>query len=131
MACILFVIAIIDWCTYQIPVFLNIILAVLGIISTVLDRENILNHLFGAILIDAVLSLFYYGTKKEAIGGGDIKLMAACGLIIGLRKIIVSLFFASFFAVIGQFILMKFFHANSVFAMAPYFAAGIFIAIFI
>ncbi len=134
MAAALVMISLIDWYTYQIPAWMNGGLMILGVAVTVLDGENFINHLIGSSLAGGILLILYYGTKKESIGGGDIKLMAACGLILGCQKIMMALFFASLLSSLTQFIRMKISHVKDKeykFAMAPYFTLGIFVAIFL
>lgn len=44
--------------------------------------------------------------KKEGMGGGDIKLMAACGLILGWQNILLSLFLAALVAMLAVLLVL-------------------------
>lgn len=124
----LLVIAIIDWYTYEIPLSINIFLGILGIIATVLDREQLVSHLMGAVFVSGILFSLYCMTKGTAIGGGDIKLMAASGLLIGWKKITMALFIGCIIGSIIHLIRMKRYHLSHIFAMGPYLSMGIFFA---
>lgn len=68
----------------QIPYTCSIIIAVLGIISIFTDSAPWHEHLLGAVVIAipfALLALF------GAMGGGDVQLMAAAGLLLSWRII--------------------------------------------
>ncbi len=61
-------------------------------------------HLIG-MLIGAVFYLFFYGFsfiayKKEGLGFGDVKLMAAIGLLLGYKKILIAILLSSVIAVL-------------------------------
>lgn len=131
MASILFLMAIIDEYTYEIPFLINVFLGILGIIATVLDREQLKSHLAGAILVSGILFILYCVTGGVGIGGGDIKLMAASGLLIGWRKIILALFIGCISGLLIQgirMIWMRKRNLHHMFAMGPYLAVGIFVA---
>lgn len=127
MASALLTLSIIDWRTYEIPVQINLFLAALGILATVLDVLHLVSHLIGAAAISVPLWLLYLLTKGAAIGGGDIKLMAACGLILGWQNIVLAFLLA---CILGSFIhllRMKLTGAGKTLAMGPYLSAGIFV----
>ena len=46
----------------------------------------------GAVCVSGILLVIYLISGGRAIGGGDIKLMAACGLILGWQLIILAIF---------------------------------------
>lgn len=45
--------------------------------------------------------------KKEGMGGGDIKLFAFLGLMLGIKLTLLTIFAASLFGLIGGLILLK------------------------
>jgi prepilin signal peptidase PulO-like enzyme (type II secretory pathway) len=57
----------------------------------------------GVLLVIGLLSIWIL--KKEGMGGGDIKLAAACGLYMGLERTVVSFFITSYLAFIIVMIL--------------------------
>ena len=66
--------------------------------------------------------IIYWITRGNGIGGGDIKLMAAAGLLLGWKEILLALVIGS---VAGSVIHLK---KDRVLAFGPYLALGIFFA---
>ena len=128
MVSALLTLSLIDWRTYEIPFGINVFLFILGVINTVLDRGNLLSHLIGAVCVSGFLGVLYLISGGSAIGGGDIKLMAACGLILGWKLIILAFLLACVIGSCVHLIRMKLKGADNVLAMGPYLSAGIFIA---
>lgn len=128
MASVLLVIGVIDERTGEIPFLLNIWLGVLGIIMTILDYEHFVGHLIGLFCVSLPLYLLYVLSGGNAIGGGDIKLMAAAGLLLSWQKCLLAFFGACILGAVIHVIRMKFFHAGRSLALGPYLAAGIFLA---
>ena len=79
MVSALLTLSLIDWRTYEIPFGINVFLLFLGIAATILDRGNFASHLIGAVCVSAFLEILFLVSGGSAIGGGDVKLMAACG----------------------------------------------------
>ena len=128
MASALLVISVIDERTFEIPVVLNVFLLVLGIAACVIDRAHLLEHLAGLVSVSLVLYLLYVGSGGRAIGGGDVKLMGAAGLIVGWKLIILAFFVGCILGAVLHVLRMKFSRAEHMLAMGPYLSAGIFIA---
>ena len=82
MTSALIVLSLIDWRTYEIPISVNVFLGILGIAAVVVQPEAWMTHLVGALCVSGILLVIYLVSGGRAIGGGDIKLMAACGLIL-------------------------------------------------
>ena len=87
----LVVITMIDWKTYEIPVGCNIVIFVLGIIRLALNPAHWLNYVLGFFVVSVFFLAIYYVSKGRAIGGGDVKLMAAAGFMIGFKNIILAM----------------------------------------
>lgn len=128
MASALLVLSIIDWHTYEIPFGINVFLFVLGIAMTILDRGNLVEHLIGMICVSGLLGILYLLTGGRAIGGGDIKLMFACGLILGWKLILLAFFLGCIIGSVVHIIRMSVKKAGRMLAMGPYLSAGIFLA---
>ena len=128
MTSALIVIAVIDERTYQIPVSQNLFLGLLGIIMTVYDFRHILSHIIGAVIVSLFLYGLYYFSSGKAIGGGDIKLMAYAGLLLGAKNIIFAFILACILGSVIHSIRMKVSKRNNLLALGPYLSAGIFIA---
>ena len=118
----------IDWRTFEIPFGINVFLGILGLVAVVLDKEEWLSHIIGAVCVSVFLLLLYVLTQGRAIGGGDIKLMAACGLLIGWQRIILAFLLGCILGSIIHIIRMKVRGEGHILAMGPYLAAGVFLA---
>lgn len=118
-------IAAIDLFVYEIPPELNGIIACLGILRIFTDFGHWPSYVTGSLFAGGIFLLVYLVTGKKGIGGGDIKLMAAAGLLLGAPKILYALFFGCVLAVLVQLPLKWFCKKNSTFALGPYLVAGI------
>ncbi len=125
----LLALSMIDFQTYEIPVGFNYFLLVLGIARVATDYRNWSLYVIGLFAVSIPLLLIYLLSKGRAIGGGDVKLMAACGLIIGWKLIIFAFLTGCILGSIIHVIRMKVSKANHVLAMGPYLSAGIVLAI--
>ena len=121
----LLVLSVIDWRTYEIPLGINIFIAVLGVINLLVHRDQWLTHVLGFFCVSVFLFLVYWLTKGKAIGGGDIKLMAAAGLFLGWKQVIVAFLFGCLYACVIHITRMRMKKADSVLALGPYLAGGI------
>ena len=125
---VLIVIAVIDWRTYEIPFGLNVFIAVLGVFNLVYHYTDWVNYLAGALSVSGFLLIVYLVTKGRGIGGGDIKLMAAAGLFLGYKNIVLAFVIGCVLGSVIHLLRMKVSKAEHVLAFGPYLAAGIFIA---
>lgn len=125
----LLVLSVIDFRTFEIPISINIFIMLLGIVRVGLDFENIFNYVIGFFSVSTPLLIIYLITKGRGIGGGDIKLMAVAGLILGFKLNILAFFMGAVFASIVHPIRMKCFGADRMFALGPYLALGLFISL--
>ncbi len=123
---ILTAIAVIDWRTYEIPVGLNIAILALGVAGTIADYRNVWYHLIGMVTVSGFLLLLYIVTRGRGIGGGDIKLMGAAGLLLGWKHIIFALVIGCVVGSVIHIILMKVKGKDRVLAFGPYLAVGLF-----
>lgn len=127
--CLLFsallALSVIDWRTYEIPVGFNYFIGVLGLIRLCTDLRNWHNYLIGALCVSLFLLLLYWITHGRAIGGGDIKLMAACGLLLGWKLIVLAFFVGCIVGAVIHVVRMKVSGAGKVLAMGPYLSIGI------
>lgn len=128
MASALLALSVIDWRTYEIPPCFNIFIGCLGLIQIMLDISHWYNYVIGGVSISTVLLLIFLISQGRAIGGGDVKLMAACGLLIGWQNIILAFFLGCIVGSVIHLIRMKVSKAGHMLAMGPYLAVGIFVA---
>ena len=127
MTTILIKISVLDEKTKQIPIKWNLLLMIIGILFTIMDKQHISSHLWGMMGMCTCLILLYIFSKGSAIGGGDIKLMGAAGLILGLEQSAYALLIACLLALVCHGVRMIKFGAEKVLAMGPYLSIGIWI----
>jgi leader peptidase (prepilin peptidase)/N-methyltransferase len=128
MASALLVLSVIDFRTYEIPFGINLFILALGLVRAATDFANILNYLAGLLAVSMVLAILYYATGGKAIGGGDVKLMAACGLLLGWKLIILAFLLGCVLGAVIHVIRMKISGEGRVLAMGPYLSMGVLIA---
>lgn len=128
MTSALLTLSLIDWRTYEIPPGINAFLFILGVAAAVLDRGNLLSHLAGMVCVSGFLGILYLMSRGRAIGGGDIKLMFACGLILGWKQIILAFLLGCIIGSVIHLIRIRVQGEGHVLAMGPYLSAGIFLA---
>lgn len=123
----LIALSVIDWRTKEIPVGFNIFILLLGLIRLVTDIGNWSQYVIGLFAVSGFLYLLLLFTKGRGIGGGDIKLMAATGLLLGWQLNIVAFLLG---CVIGSCIhlaLMAIKKVGRELAFGPYLSAGVFV----
>ncbi len=124
----LIALSMIDLRTYEIPVGFNVFIAILGLIRLATDYRNWSLYVIGAICISGFLYLIFVATRGRGIGGGDIKLMAACGLLLGWKQIILAFFLGCIIGSVIHLIRMKVSGEGHVLAMGPYLSIGVMIS---
>ncbi len=125
----LLTLSVIDWRTYEIPVGINIFIFLLGVVRVVLHFEQVKYLLLGMLVVSVPLLILFYVTGGRGIGGGDVKLMAAAGLLIGAKEIVFALVLGCVIGSIIHIALMKICKKENVLAFGPYLSLGIMIAI--
>lgn len=125
----LLVLSVIDWRTYEIPIGINIFILCLGILQVILDCTNWGDYVIGFLCVSIILEVLLLLSRGRAIGGGDVKLMAAAGLLLGWKKIILAFLLGCIIGSIIHLLRMKLSKADHVLAMGPYLSIGIAIAV--
>lgn len=92
------------------------------------NYKNFLYYLIGMVCVSGFLLLLYLITKGRGIGGGDIKLMAAAGLLLGWKHIILALILGCIIGSVIHIILMKVSDKGRMLAFGPYLSVGIVIS---
>lgn len=128
MTSALIVLSVIDFRTYEIPFGINIFLFVLGVIRCIYDYRNLATYLIGFFAVSVVLLLIQLLSKGRAIGGGDIKLMAAAGLLLGWKLILLAFVLGCIIGSIIHLMRMKISGEGHELAFGPYLSVGIFIS---
>lgn len=132
-ATVLLYIGAVDWNTQYIPFELNLILFLLGLIRLCLGPEHWLEQVVGLFAVSLFLLVVdFIGTRiwngNHVVGGGDIKLMAAAGLLLGWKLNIVAFMMGCIGGSIIHLIIMKIGKGERQLAFGPYLAMGIYIA---
>ncbi|MDR2938733.1 MAG: prepilin peptidase [Clostridiales bacterium] len=78
--------------------------SIVSFIGVILARQGIAGHLLGAAIGFAIYFLVYFGAKlaykREAFGFGDVILMAAIGLVLGVRDTVLTSLLAFYLCLI-------------------------------
>ncbi len=104
----------------------------LGLVAMFFDSyTTILDHVIGGVSGALVFVGLYFGSilvlKKEGFGWGDVKLVAAAGLLLGWQKLVLSMLIASVSACI-VLLLVKLINKDEngkEYPFAPFIVAGI------
>lgn len=121
----LLVLSVIDWRTYEIPSGCNLMILFSGLVNAVFHRGQWLSFGIGFSCVSGFLLLILLASRGRAMGGGDVKLMAAAGLLLGWKQIIVAFFIGCVLASIIHLILMKIKGKGHMLAFGPYLSLGI------
>lgn len=129
----LVVISAVDLKTFEIPDGLQIFLLAIGVLwnlYALFHGENVwLTNLIGFFAASVILYILAVASNG-GMGGGDIKLMAVCGLFLGWERILLALGMASVIAA-GLLILPYIFgkiKKGQHIPFGPFLAAGVFIS---
>lgn len=125
----LLALSVIDLRTYEIPVGFQYFILVLGIVRVATDFKNWLFYVIGFFAVSVFLYLIVLISKGAAMGGGDVKLMAVCGLLIGWKLILLSLAVGCILGSVIHLLRMKFSGQDHVLAMGPYLSLGVMISV--
>lgn len=121
--------SVIDFRTYEIPPGFPYFITALGVIRLITDLQNWHEYVIGFFAVSTFLYLLYVFSGGRAMGGGDVKLMAACGLLTGWKQSILALLLGCILGSVIHLIRMKVSNEDHMLAMGPYLAAGVMIAV--
>lgn len=125
----LIVISVIDYRTFEIPLGINIFILTLGLIRIAFDDTHMIDYAIGFFSVSGFLLIIYVATKGKGIGGGDIKLMATCGLLLGWKLILLGFLFGCIGGAMIHLLRMKYSEAGNMLAFGPYLSMGILFAV--
>ena len=127
--CLLFsallALSVIDFRTYEIPVGINYFILGLGILRVLSDLPNWKEYLIGFLAVSVFLYLIYIISGGRAMGGGDVKLMAVCGLLLGWKLIILAFLLGCILGSVIHILRMKITGEDHVLALGPYLSMGV------
>lgn len=124
----LITLSVIDFRTYEIPVGINIFILTLGLIRIVTDYADWLDYAVGFFLVSGFLYIVHLVTRGRGIGGGDIKLMAVSGLLLGWKQILLAFVLGCIIGSVIHIVRMKMSGQGHMLAFGPYLSVGIMIA---
>ncbi len=78
----------------------GIIILLDAVIKGTFSKEWIISRVIGLFAVSGLFFLIALLSGGRAMGGGDIKLMAACGFVLGWKAVIVSLFAGALFGML-------------------------------
>lgn len=128
LASALIALSVIDFRTYEIPVGINIFILALGLIRIVTDYADWLDYAVGLLIVSGFLYIVHLVTKGRGIGGGDIKLMAAAGLLLGWKLILLAFVLGCIIGSVVHIARMKISGQGHMLAFGPYLSVGIIIS---
>ena len=111
----------------------GIFIVIDAVINGEFSKEYIISKLIGLFTISGLFLIVGLLSGGRAMGGGDVKLMAAAGFVLGWKAVIVSLFLGAFSGVlfsIGRKIILKK-EMRGVIPFGPFLAIGIMLAAFV
>jgi leader peptidase (prepilin peptidase)/N-methyltransferase len=132
LICLLVIASFIDLNLMIIPNAINLMIAITGTAYLLFGNrvslsESIIGFLIGGGILLLIGQLSCWLLKKEGMGGGDIKLSAACGLYLGTIKTIYALMFAVYSAgiVLIIMLILKKIKKNQCVPFGPFLSAGV------
>jgi len=131
MTSALIVVFFMDWDTQLINTWVVVFIGALAIPKYIFCREEsnitLKSMIIGALIISIPLLVISLVSHEKAMGMGDVYLMAAAGLFLGVPNVLIAMLIA---LVSGSIVGMILKHSNgsSVFAFGPYLALGIAVA---
>ena len=123
---LLLALVVIDWNTYEIPPGINVCILLLGLIRMGFDYQNWSLYIIGFFAVSGFLYLLYRISGGTWIGGGDVKLMAAAGLLLGWKLILVAFVVGCVFGSIIHLAIIAIKKGERMLAFGPYLSLGIF-----
>lgn len=124
----LLALSVIDWRTKEIPTGFILSILTLGLVRLFTDLGNWSQYVIGLFAVSGFLLLIYLVTKGRGIGHGDIKLMAATGLLLGWKLNIIAFIMACIIGAVVHLIRMAIKKAGRKLAFGPYLSMGLIIA---
>jgi leader peptidase (prepilin peptidase)/N-methyltransferase len=130
--------SVIDARTREIPPVFNVFIGVCGILriavalispeTGVRGVGDAAPYIVGAVAVSVPLGIVYLASGGRAIGGGDLKLLAACGLFLGWRLVVLGFFAGCVLGAAIHLARMRISGAERALALGPYLSAGMALA---
>lgn len=138
-AAMLLCLAVVDWNTQYIPFECTVVIFICGLIRLFADGTNWWEYVIGLFAVSGFLYIadrvgtrilrrrYQDDTIDSVIGDGDIKLMAATGLLLGWKLNFMALGIGCIMGSVIHLTLMKIKGSGRQFAFGPYLSLGVFI----
>lgn len=123
------VISVIDERTKEINLGLNIFIGILGIARVIIDYHNWLYYLIGMFAVSIPFLIIVIVSKERAMGLGDVYLMAAAGLLLGWKHVLLATTLGCALGSVIHIIRMKVSKKGNELAFGPYLCMGIYLTI--
>ena len=135
----LLALGIVDWNTQYIPLEYTLVITLCGLIRLFADFTNWVEYIIGLLAVSGFLCIVnwiatpilrkkYKDDKLSGvIGDGDIKLMAATGLLIGWKLNFIALGVACVIGSVIHLARMRIKGSEPIFALGPYLSVGVYI----
>lgn len=125
---LLIILAMIDIDTMEIPDRFHIMIFILALINLAFNDFSIYSHIGGFFIIS--VPLFVIALITGGLGGGDIKLIAVAGFLLGTPSTLVAFMIASIFGGLVALYLLIFKKESrkTAIAFGPYLCVGIYVA---
>lgn len=127
----LLAVSVIDWKLYEIPVLFPLFIVLLGAVRVITDLQNWGFYIVGFFSVSGFLLLIYLFTRGRGIGGGDVKLMASTGLLLGWKLNFFAFFLACLSGSLVYSIFMRWRGKRKTLAFAPHLSFGVILAMLI
>ena len=125
LASALIVLSLIDWRTFEIPPGISIFIGILGIIQIMIDHKHWVDYIAGFFSVSVFLLVLFMLTRGQAMGFGDVKLMAATGLLLGWKLNILAFVIGCIVGSVIHLLRMKLQGESHQLAFGPYLAFGV------
>lgn len=129
VASVLLLISIVDYHFYRIPNRFNFYLFSLGILYSIIEYRNWNEHVAGMFYVSSFLCILFLVSQGRFMGGGDVKMMASCGLIVGKELIFAGFYIGCVAAVLHYLFRIARGKKEGKIAMGPYLSIGVFITL--
>lgn len=127
--CTMFIIllrmSIVDAKTHRIPAKYTLFMYALALGHIMVNYPDIKEYVASLGWFGGSVHLIFFLTKGKGIGGGDVKLITATSLLLGIRKEMVALLVSLTIGCFVHFILGLLHKGNDCFPFSPYYTIGI------
>ena len=123
-AVILLGVSFVDWKIFEIPPLYDVLIAILGAVRLFTDLSHWYDYSIGAVTVSGLFLLIALVSRGRAMGGGDIKLTAAMGLLLGWEQILMVMTIGALLGAVIHGILMAVTKKEHMLAFGPYLAAA-------